>query len=115
MSQKPKKPYRAPAVKTKPLVVTVGGAEYPAVMKDKVLGFKSNWAVRAAANDSDCDLNVLCAMYQIDNFPLRDYAEYHMMLGYSVSGFCDLSEFQHLEVVTPFWTRKGERPWETSC
>mgnify|MGYP001569972714 CR=1 FL=1 len=56
-------------------------------------------------------MNALCIEYQSGKRSLREYAEYHMMIGYSADGFCDLSEFSDLEVKTPFWTRKGRRPW----
>jgi hypothetical protein len=110
-----KKPYRTPAVKSKALTVEVGGAPYPAEMVDKVLRFKRNWCADLMHESTDSfspvNMNALAIEYQLNKRSLREYAEYHMMIGYSCDGFCDLSEFADLEVVTPFWTREGRRPW----
>lgn len=113
--------------KLKELIVHVGGAPYPAVVDAKgVLRFKFNWAVVQAHESSTkasafwadpmtdgADMNALAYRFQtLEPRPsLRQYAEYHMLIGYSLDGFCELSAFQALEVHTPQWTRKGVRPW----
>lgn len=87
-----------------------------------MLRFKFNWAVVATherATSCECpvgpeaDMNALAIQFQTQEPrpSLRQYAEFHMLIGYSVSGFCELSFFKGLEVRTPQWKRDGARPW----
>jgi hypothetical protein len=95
------------------VTVYVGGAPYRAGFDSAgVLRFEKSWVLDAAG----LDLNRLSLDYQLkhraDPAALRAYAETMMGLGYSCSGFCDLSNFAELEVRAPTWVRNGSRPWE---
>lgn len=101
------------------ITVYVGGAPYRAAIDPGgVLRFEKNWAVDALLEASSIDLNRLSLAYQrrrgldASDVELRQYAEVMMGLGYSCSGFCDLSAFAALEVRAPTWVRNGSRPWE---
>lgn len=97
--------------------VLVGGARFRA-LTDK-LGterFIGSTVVDWIVASDDQLLNRLALAYASNlrdhAFVQRDYVVFYTMLGYSLSGFCDLSEFKYLEVATPKWTRGGKRPWE---
>jgi hypothetical protein len=95
------------------VTVYVGGAPYRAGFDSAgVLRFEKSWVLDGAG----LDLNRLSLDYQLkhrdDPAALRAYAETMMGLGYSCSGFCDLSNFAELEVRAPTWVRNGSRPWE---
>jgi len=92
------------------LTIEVGGASYPAEMVSGVIRFKSNWSVRMIVDKGDDILNVL-SREDVRGHSLREYAELYMLIGYSAGGFCDLPHFEHLEVKTHLWIRKGRRPW----
>jgi hypothetical protein len=49
------------------------------------------------------DMNTMRIRYIDGEFNQRDYAEMHMAIGYSVSGFCELSPFEDMEVLNPIW------------
>lgn len=49
------------------------------------------------------DLNALSAAYQQGKFSKRDYGEFMMSLGYSVSGFSELWAFQDWTIDNPLW------------
>ncbi len=104
------------------ITVLVGGAPYPAEIDEHgTLRFKRNWAVVVVHESGPrADMNQLAIIFQTSGtgLSLREYAEYHMLIGYSVDGFCDLSSFEHLEVIVPEykagygWRRIGKRPWK---
>jgi len=47
--------------------------------------------------------NDTCIRYHRKEFSQRDYAEYNMSIGYSVCGFCDLSNFHDMIFINPLW------------
>jgi hypothetical protein len=58
---------------------------------------------RTRAQGYGLDLNKLALDYHRGKFTKEDYGEIMMMLGYSVSGFCDLNAFQDWEIENPLW------------
>ena len=54
------------------------------------------------------DLNDLAIAYGGGEFDQRTYAEFNMSIGYSVSGFCELSCFEDMRLVNPLWGQKEE-------
>lgn len=95
-------------------MVKVGGIDYPAYTDiNGVTRFKGNSIIEFLFKSGKLDLNQLAVDYSNGKFSKRDYAELNMMLGYSVSGFCDLSAFADMEVVTPGWRRvpSDDSPW----
>ncbi len=49
------------------------------------------------------DLNEMAVRYHKGEFSQREYAELNMALGYSVGGFCELSNFQNMDIDNPIW------------
>lgn len=90
---------------SKLISVKVGGEEYTAQMVDGILRFKENRVIRLLVDRGLIDLNQV--MIYGSQLPRRDLAEFWMMLGYSVDGFCDV--FVDLEVTTPSWRREGAK------
>lgn len=86
------------------LRVCVGGIVYPAEIVRGTLRFRENAVVRMLVDRGLIDLNQV--MIYGSRLPRRDLAEFWMMLGYSVDGFCDI--FTDLEVITPDWQRDGK-------
>ncbi len=88
------------------IVVKVGGKEYETIIDDNgVQRFRENTALRALVNASrdagGVSLNELAVMYARGGITQRDYAEFNMMLGYSVCGFADLSPFEDMRIENP--------------
>lgn len=85
--------------------VKVGGVGYDTIIdSDGVQRFKVNTTVRYLLDaNGKIDMNALRLAYNAGAFNKRDYAEFHMMIGYSVSGFCELSPFMDWEVYNPLW------------
>lgn len=102
---------RAGRAMDRPIVVSVGGVPYEALLVAGSMRFKSNWAVLRAAGAAP-DMTALRMAFLTEKLSLREYAEFHMLLGYSLDGFCDLDPFSDLEVKTPNWTREGRTPWK---
>jgi hypothetical protein len=48
-------------------------------------------------------MNELAMRYHRGEFTVRDYAEANIFIGYSVSGFCNLSAFEDMEISNPLW------------
>lgn len=48
-------------------------------------------------------LNELSLDYHRGLIPQQDMIDLYTQMGYSVSGFCDLSYFQDLEIENPLW------------
>ena len=98
------------------ITVKVGGVEYPVFVDPKgKLRFKPNEVVSHILDRLNgtpegarlgLDMNGLRTAYNAKKFSKREYAEYHMLIGYSLDGFCELSPFEDMEVETPEWTRK---------
>jgi hypothetical protein len=53
-------------------------------------------------HDSMLNLNTLSLAFAHGKFDKREYMEI-VMPGYSVSGFCDLSQFQDWHIMNPVW------------
>ena len=67
---------------------------------------KTNSAVRWLVDNQPVDLNEMAWAFHANNaFSLLDYAEFNMHIGYSVSGWADLSTFQHMEIDNPMWSQ----------
>ncbi len=56
--------------------------------------FKANRLFRCLVDSGDVSLNRLAVFYDRGYFPIDEYAEFNMGLGYSLSGFCELSFIQ---------------------
>lgn len=92
--------------KQPPPDVTVGGKKYETEWDGDVQRFKANGVLKYLFERGALDLNELARIYHTKKpFSQRDYAEFNMMLGYSVSGWCDLSSFHDMEVVNPLWEK----------
>lgn len=88
------------------IIVRVGGKEYQTFIDDKgVQRFKANSVLDYLSNFGIIDLNAICLDYHEGKFSKIDYAEFNMMLGYSVCGFCDLNEFEDMEIYNPLWEK----------
>lgn len=99
--------------------VKVGDWEYDTVIDDQgVQRFVHNEAIKLMADGSTkdfdranafgikpptFDLNALAIAYYNGKIPLKDLADFHAAIGYSVSGFAGLSEFEDLEIINPLW------------
>jgi hypothetical protein len=70
---------------------------------DGVQRFEGNGVLQYLRRTGSLDLNALAAAYRSGAFSRRDYAEFNMMLGYSVDGFRSLPEFQDLDIENPLW------------
>jgi hypothetical protein len=90
------------------ITVKVGGKEYDTVIDEQgVQRFKENGVLKYLFDRGALDLNEIARIYHTKKpFSQRDYAELNMMLGYSVSGWCDLSAFQDMDVKNPLWENK---------
>jgi hypothetical protein len=86
------------------ITVSVGGKEYQTIIDEYGVQRFSRSTVLDHLFESGClDLNQLNDDYRAGKFDKRDYAEFNMALGYSVSGFADLSAFQDWEIQNPVW------------
>ncbi len=84
--------------------VLVGGVSYKTVIDEHgVQRFKANAVIKHLLDSKKLDLNDLARDYHAKKFDQRSFAEFHMSLGYSVSGFCDLSFFEDLDILNPVW------------
>jgi prolyl-tRNA editing enzyme YbaK/EbsC (Cys-tRNA(Pro) deacylase) len=87
--------------------VRVGEKFYPTFIdEDGVQRFEQNSVLCHLFQTGKLDLNQLAVDYHEKKFSKVDYAELNMMLGYSVSGFCDLSSFQDMRITNPLWRKK---------
>jgi hypothetical protein len=69
--------------------------------------FVANPVLCALWESGALDLNRLEIAFQTgrSGLTLRQYAEIMMGLGYSVSGFRDLSTFESMEIENPLWKK----------
>ena len=51
-------------------------------------------------------LNQLAIAYAQKKISFEHYLDYYLNIGYSVCGFAELSNFQHLEIKNPVWDNK---------
>lgn len=103
--------------------VKVGDWEYDTVIDEYgVQRFVGNEAIRLMIDGSTDDferslaskgpqpsftLNDLAIAFYNGNVPLKDMADFYTGMQYSVSGFCDLSYFEDLEIINPLWKVKS--------
>lgn len=86
------------------IVVKVGGKPYETVIdKDGVQRFRINQLFNYLYKSGRIDLNQLATDYQCGLFTQEEYLHFYMGLGYSVSGFSELSFFEDLEIDNPLW------------
>jgi hypothetical protein len=57
------------------------------------------------------DMNELARRYHQGAFTQREYAEAVMACGYSVSGWCDYSEFDSMLIENPLWADEDDNEW----
>jgi hypothetical protein len=93
------------------IIVKVGGVPYETVMVKGVQRFKRNALIDHLSKTGQLDLNQIAiqyneGQYNEGKFDQRSYAEFNMALGYSVSGFADLSAFQDMEIENPLWKKE---------
>lgn len=102
MAKRTSKPKPGDIIKVK-----VGGVEYDTIIDpDGVQRFKANKTVRYLLDaNGKIDMNLLRDTYNAGAFGQREYAEFHMLIGYSVSGFCELSPFADMAVENPLWDK----------
>jgi hypothetical protein len=96
------------------VMVKVGGVEYPTIItetgtqrfienRDHPLVVKCGQVFDRATNSMVDDMNGMVLRYHRGEFTQREYAEFNMAIGYSVSGFCELSNFQDMDIENPLW------------
>lgn len=104
---RPKCPKYRPRLPVKPgdtVKVKVGGVVYETVIDSNgTQRFRKNTAIDWLAEDQ---LNRMALDYQAKKFTQRDYLEFNMALGYSVSGLSELSAFEDLEIENPLWEER---------
>lgn len=86
--------------------VKVGGRKYSTKIDNiGTQRFEENSVLRFLVDEKIINLNKLGIAYQEGKFTQRDYAEFYMMIGYSVSGFSELSFFEDYDIENPLWTK----------
>jgi len=92
---------------SKPIMVKVEGKKYETRIDLRgVQRFKENSVINFLVDKEIIDLNKLAIAFQEKEFTKRDFAEFNMMLGYSVCGFAELSFFEDYEIDNPLWNKK---------
>jgi hypothetical protein len=66
----------------------------PLVWDNNVIRFKRNRVVRFLLDNGDHDLNQLWRMLGQDMFSIEDMEQFYQLIGYSVSGFGEMSNFR---------------------
>jgi len=104
---------------TKPgdiIKVKVGGVEYDTVINDnhtqRFIENPDHFLLKRIRDYSGGgnpegdvkDLNEMAIRYHHGEFSKRDYAEMNMAIGYSVSGFSELSYFEDWDIDNPIWS-----------
>jgi hypothetical protein len=64
---------------------------------------KTNTAVAWLVANNPSNLNEMAYAFFDSKFNRLDYAEFNMHIGYSVSGWCELSSFEDMPVDNPLW------------
>jgi hypothetical protein len=86
------------------VVVRVGGKDYETIFDENgVQRFRKNGVLTHLVKIRSIELNQIALMFGRGSFSQRDFAEFNMALGYSVSGFADLSHFKDMEIENPVW------------
>ncbi len=83
--------------------VKVDGKKYDTIIDaDGVQRFVQNDVIRRIVDLGWVNLNNLAENYHGQGgISQRDYAEFNMMLGYSMCGFSELSAFEDMEIENP--------------
>lgn len=66
----------------------------PLVWDENVIRFEQNSIVRFLLDNRGHDLNQIWRMFGSGMFPLEDLEQFYQLIGYSVSGFGEMSEFR---------------------
>jgi hypothetical protein len=104
------------------IMVKVGGVEYETVIDQygtqRFVANPDHWLVKQIPIVWDTylkkniqDMNTMYYRYKNGEFSQRDYAEMNMAVGYSVSGFCDLSNFNDMIVENPLWASEDDNEY----
>lgn len=90
--------------------VKVGGVEYDTVLvKGDLQRFVQNDILARCVENGLIDMNRARILYHEGKMGTkRQYAEFHMAIGYSVRGFEELSLFQDMEIENPLWEKDEE-------
>jgi len=90
------------------LDVTINGVAYPTVIDNHgVQRFVKNRAVDFIVHHGEPAINELGFAYGSGKIPLDDLRAFYMMIGYSVSGYCDIPAFLNDEVINPMWDEEN--------
>jgi hypothetical protein len=94
--------------------VKVNGVGYPTHIDDQgVQRFVGNGVLLHLYESGSIDMNQLRREYHQAKFSQKDYMEFHIGIGYSVHGFCDLSVFEDVIVENPVWEDPmWEKMWD---
>jgi hypothetical protein len=93
-------------MKNKKIKVKVNGKEYDTIIdKEGVQRFVKNDVIDYLFNSGKIDVNKLSIDFYNKKFDKRSFAEFNMMLGYSICGFRDLSFFQDWKIENPLWNK----------
>lgn len=80
------------------------GPRYAKPVNDEVKELaKTNTAVAWLVANNPTDLNEMAMAYHEGKFTQRHYAEFNMMIGYSVGGWAELSSFFDMEIDNPLY------------
>lgn len=87
------------------IMVKVGGVEYETIYDEHgTQRFREDRFLGLLINNGLLDLNKVEVAYHEGKMgDQRCYAEFKMALGYSVSGFSELSAFEDMEIDNPVW------------
>lgn len=98
------------------ITVKVGGVEYDTVIDEHdVQRFIADPLIQKLQRAGIIDLNRLSVAYHYNKvLTQREYAELNMKLGYSVSGFCDLSSFSDMPIENPVWDNENPERLSTA-
>ena len=94
------------------IIVKVGGLTYVTIIDAKgVQRFKENKLISHLI-DTICPsdiMNLLPHAFWGEKFSQREFAEFYMSIGYSVSGFGELSFFEDMDIENPLWENQDEK------
>lgn len=93
----------------KKIKVKIGKKEYDTYIdKNGVQRFIKNKVVCYLVDEGIIDLNKLRMDFHDKKFPTIDYLEFHMLMGYSICGFSELSPFYGYQIKNPLWEGKKD-------
>lgn len=86
------------------IIITIGDREIETVIDEHgVQRLPRNPIYDDLFNKGLIDLNSMIVRYHQKKIEFEDYFEFYLHIGYSVSGFSELSCFQHLDIKNPLW------------